>query len=306
MELELTLEPASQFGTSKEPCRTIRKGKTATIVYDANTGRQNLSSDCPLEPVDVFYKYGNWEIELQGSLLKGRSQCASIKELNQFVEVLHYIVPILFTELAHPVFVKCTKGKLGNSIFVWELQESKVDFVLGSQEFIESLMSKALENIPVLLNIENYRLTSALNYYHVAMRLIEAGCSPFEFMAEVILNLSKILQSLFGQSKDSVRNELRKLGYSDDEIETKFIAFMALRDHFDVGHVMFAKLNRTQLDTLYAYLESAQVNFDKLFGRILRQTIEGIYKLQPVSDLSLNKDKKKTLEKLIDNLPKLN
>lgn len=304
VEIELELEPASQFGSGEEPCRNIRKG-IATFSYDANTGRQYGISDSPLEPVRIFYEYDNWKIELQGNLLKGKSHCVSIDDLFRFVNHLHYLVPILFIEIAHPVFVKCTRGRLGGSIFVWELQKSNAYFVVGTQEFIENLITSALGNIHVLLKPENYRLASALNYYHVARRLIETGCTPFEFMAEVILNLAKVLQSLFGQNRDSVRKELRSLGYSDAEIETKFIVFMSLRDNFDVGHIMFAKLSRTQIDTLYAYLENAQIDFNKMFAKIFKLTSEGIYKLKAVSNFSLDRDKEKTLEKLIDNLPKL-
>ena len=69
----------------------------------------------------------------------------------------------------------------------------------------------------MICEADNKRLAAALSYYYTAKRLIEAGNSPFEFMAEAILNYSKILEIMFVHSKDTmtdVRNELLKFGYS--------------------------------------------------------------------------------------------
>lgn len=80
-------------------------------------------------------------------------------------------------------------------------------------------------------------------------RLIVAGNSDWEFMAEIILNLCKVLQILFGNKRDDVRKGLSKIDYSEEEREGDIIPIMILRDNLDVGHTLikiFTKRNVTE------------------------------------------------------------
>ncbi len=53
-------------------------------------------------------------------------------------------------------------------------------------------------------------------------------------MSEIILNYNKILEVLFGQRRDKIRDGLSSLGYSPDDIEDKYIPINILRNQIDV------------------------------------------------------------------------
>lgn len=90
-----------------------------------------------------------------------------------------------------------------------------------------------------------------------------------------------------------------KLGYSNEEIEGDFIPIMILRNEFDVGHVSISLLKPEQLKALYGYLEQTEGNFRGILRRLLDQVRDGAYKLPQDYDLTLDKDKRKIMGKLI-------
>ena len=98
---------------------------------------------------------------------------------------------------------------------------------------------------------------------------MSAGSTPWEFMAEVVLNLHKVLVVLFGNSRDLIREGLRKLGYTPDETEQNFLPIDVLRNKFDVAHPSLGTHKASDLDTLYRYLEVTDRIFRELLTRVL-------------------------------------
>ena len=74
---------------------------------------------------------------------------------------------------------------------------------------------------------------------------------------------------------------------------------MILRNEFDVGHVSISLLKPEQLKSLYGYLEQTESNFRGLLRRLLDQVRDGTYMLDQVYDLSLDKDKRKIMDRLV-------
>ena len=157
-----------------------------------------------------------------------------------------------------------------------------------------------------ITQISNRRLAAAAYYFYVARRLSEAGHSAFEFMAEVVLNLSKTLEALFGVGGncDKVRTELRKLGYCETDIEERFIPLMILRNNFDVGHVSLSLLKQKQLDALHRYLEFSESNFRELLKKVIAKVENGEYVLHSTSDLALEGDKLRKMRSLLATFEK--
>ena len=149
----------------------------------------------------------------------------------------------------------------------------------------------------------NNRLMGGLHYFHMACRLLAAGHNRFEFMAEALLNFSKSLQSLFGESRDDIRAELKKLKvFTDDEIEAKFITAMFLRSEFDVAHASLSTLNQDQLKTLHKYTNIVEGAFRKLFEDLLEKVEKGEYTLPPDVKPVLKREKRKILEIIKRNI----
>jgi hypothetical protein len=297
VQIELMFEPSSQFGNAGKKGKTVKKGTNATMYYDGNTGKNWVCCKEHLEPLDVGVEWTNLKLILKGNKLFAEKRCETGKELQDLLNTLHYILPILLTlELAEPVVVKYTKGKIGDAKFGWELQEKRACFDVADQDLQEKRVLSSFLRLPKL---SSRRLAAANYYFYVARRLSESGYSQFEFMAEIVLNLCKVLQVLFGETRDDVRRELIKCGYSKKEIEKNFITLMVLRAEFDVGHVSLRIFKQKQLDSLYRFLEDSETNVRKLLQRIIAKVHDEEYFLKPDPDPRLTGDKLKIMNKLL-------
>ncbi|GAI74481.1 unnamed protein product, partial [marine sediment metagenome] len=151
----------------------------------------------------------------------------------------------------------------------------------------------------------NQRLIAALGYFHTACRLIAAGNSPWEFMAEAILNLSKVLEILFvksDKSMDDVREGLKDLGYSIDDIERDFIPIMVLRSYFDVAHPSISLFDPKELQVMYKYLADVEHRFRDLLKGIIDGVCGGTYTVLEDPDLTPDQDKRDKMVELISKL----
>jgi hypothetical protein len=124
------------------------------------------------------------------------------------------------------------------------------------------------------------RVLAAVHYFHVALRLARRGEISGEFLAEMILNLSKTLEVLFppagdGRTRDAVRRGLRALDFTDDEIESNYIPCMSLRNEIDVGHVELCLFTLEQLTVIHDYVERSEQAFRALLQRVVDRLTEG-------------------------------
>lgn len=300
VEIEILFEPSGQFGSGVKRGKTVKRGSKITVTYDANTGRHWVKTSLPLKPVDVTVEWANLKLELKGNKLCAKTRCNTRKDLIALLEGLHYEIPILLNlEFAEPPVIKYTRGKIGDAAFNWELERTLGWFDVTDEERQEKRVLDSFLRFNVINEITSRRLAAATYYFYVARRLAEAGNSPFEFMAELVLSLCKVLQVLFGETRDEVRNELLKCGYSKDEIEKQFIPIMILRNEFDVGHVSLAVFKQRQLNALYRYLENSEKNFRELLKKVFKKVENKEYALKSDTDLYLKGDKLKTMKKLI-------
>jgi len=146
-------------------------------------------------------------------------------------------------------------------------------------------------------------LLAALHYFHVALRLARRGEIAGEFLPEMILNLSKVLEVLFppsgdGKTLDAARPGLTKLGFSETEIEADYLPAMALRNHIDVGHVYLSLFKREQLALIHSYAEYAEVAFKLLFKRLMERVASGSFEVEVYEPMSATGDAVKTVERL--------
>ena len=228
------------------------------------------------------------------------SRCQDIKILDNLIIICHYILPIMLNlEFAEPPTVKYTRGRVGNTVFNWELGTMMGNFDVTTEENQEKRVAESFMRLRVISGIDNRRLAAALYHFYIARRLVESGNSPYEFLAEYVLNLDKVLRVLFGEVRDSIRSELKKFGYSDEDIEERFMPIMILRNEFDVGHVSLRIFKQNQLEVLYGYLEISELDFRDLLKRVFRKVENGEYTLQQDPDLTLKGEELRIMERLI-------
>ena len=191
------------------------------------------------------------------------------------------------TSFADPPVIKKINGKLGKIPFFYGHEKTEFLFMLQTQERIEQSVVDSLEALKLFNLDRNRRLAAALCNFYTSSRLIVAGNSDWEFMAEAVLSMSKSLQIVFGNKRDDIRKGLREIGYKDKEIEGDFVPILILRDHFDVAHPRLSLFKSDQLKVLYSYLSKAESNFRKLFHDILKLVTKGDFQISQKDNLQM-------------------
>lgn len=124
-------------------------------------------------------------------------------------------------------------------------------------------------------------------------------------MAESILNYCKSIEILFATSEDSrndIRRELAKLGFSEEEIEGDFVPLLILRSYVDVAHPKVAIFKRRHLSVLYQFVSQSEETLRELLRLVIAKVADGSYEIPQEEDLTLNKKKHKEMDKLIASM----
>jgi hypothetical protein len=303
VNVEVVMEPLVAFGASQGPGRLVTKGNTCNFVFNANTGRIQVVQKKPLLPVTASLKTDNFNINLVGNTLSISFFCEDYQALYNILRTYLHVFPTLLNlSLAEPPTVKEITGKIGVTNFRWEYAEATGTFPEFSQNEINDDLLQNYQRIDLL----NPNIVASLHYFHVASRLISAGNTPWEFMAESILNFCKSLQVLFGETMDSVRMGLTNLqiGYTEEEIEGDFIPIMILRNYFNVGHIQLQSPDIDQCNVLYEYLSITELNFRDFFRRLLEKESKNSATEPLILTQNYSKEKQKKFDHIIANIEK--
>ncbi len=285
VKVRFHLKPLQPFGMEAGGGHTCVRAVAASVLFNANTGEHTIQSAIPLEPLDVTIKEPIRKITLKGNVLCIEQHFDNLKTLHDTIQSLYFALPMLFNiEFADTPFVERVDGVSGEANFRWELSNWRTEFFTTTQDNQESAIVRSWERMDILADTGRRRLLAALHYFHVACRLARCGSIPGEFLAEVLLNLAKTLEVLFpptgdGRTRDAVRTGLKKLGYTNDEIEANYIPAMALRNEIDVGHVDLSIFKTEQLKTLHAYVERAEIAFRDFLKRIIDKVASGEFQI---------------------------
>lgn len=267
------------FGNAGSEGRTWNKSTPGGVIFNANTGQFSIDPKNCIDSLDVTIKHSNILFSLKGNELQISTKCNSNSELTALLDSLYYVFPyVLSHTFRDTITVERVNGSVGGNEFRWELNALHIPIVISSQEKQEESVVKAWQYMAMLSSLNNRRIIAALKFYYTACRLARVGNSPWEFMSEIILNLCKALESLFPDSRETVREGLTKLDYSKDEIEEFFIPIMLLRSKIDSGHVFLSLFTREELNTLHAFTELAEQKWqemlERLFLKLENKTIE--------------------------------
>ncbi len=305
VDLLIEFGAKQSFGMGGTKGRTAVFDSKASILFNGNTGEHFVESVPPLDPLEVNIEEPDRKWELRGNKLQIHlAQCDSNVELTSFIESMFFGFPLLLSvEFADPPVISRISGTVGDVAFAWELAGFRFGFSLVSQQLQEERFIESFTRFSVLSVPEHQRLRGALHYFHVACRLARAGHSPWEFLAEVILNLSKTLESLFpGDSRDGIRTGLITLGYTKSEIERDFIPVTLMRDAVSVAHVDLRLYKLEDLQTLHAYADAAEQVLRKMLSKMLSGLADGSFKLEPHEGRPVEKDTLKIIETMRKNL----
>jgi hypothetical protein len=266
--------PRQAFGSEAGGGRTAVQAVAATMTFDVQSGQYTVESEQPLVPLKLLVDDAAVRLTVSGNKVTVTKIVTSKDDLLSLVETIYYVLPLLLApDFADPPIIEKVEGTVGASRFGWNLQKWKAQLWTTTQEKQAEYVRNAWHRLPRMTN--NRRLVAALYYYHVAARLERVSACPGEFLAESLLNYCKVLEVLFSASTPVVREQLRALGFSDDEVERDFIPVMVLRSKIDVAHVSLALFTDSQLTTLHRYADRTEKSFKTLLSRLLARFDDG-------------------------------
>jgi hypothetical protein len=243
---------------------------------------------------------------LEGNRVTIKERCEDYKKLTDLLESLYFGLPLLLAvEFADPPVVERVEGQIGSVPFRWELSDWRVELDITTQEQQEQRFAAAWSRFNILSASHRRRLIAALHYFHVACRVKREGKTPGEFLAEALLNFNKVLEVLYGPSRDQVRTSLAQLGYTAEEIERDFIPSMLLRNSIDVGHPMLALFTLRQLETLHRYADRAERAFRDFLQRLFQAIEAGCLDIPPYETDHVDPETQRTIETLRQRLDQL-
>lgn len=300
--------PLQPFGCEKGGGMTAVQNVAASIFFNANTGHHEVKSVFPLEPLEVRIEEQSQVLELKGNVLSVTKEVASILDLELMINSIFFSFPILLNiDLADPPVIERVDGTIDNVPFRWELNGWRMASQITTQKKQESRIVKAWDRFNIISVPGNRRLVAAIHYFHVFCRLSRAGNTPWEFMSEAIVNLSKILESLFppktkGQgSIDAARFGLNELGYEKKIIESSLIPAIALRNNIDAGHVDLSIFTLEQLTILQSYTEAAENIFRELLSKVFEKIEKETYEVEQHEEKGHRKEAASIIERLKQN-----
>jgi len=235
--LTCRLGPPQLFGVADGPIRASRLGSSLELRWDANADRTYCQPSPGFDCLSVTATAMGGTFHVSGNDVTFRGDVASEEQFGRLLGLLLFGLPAcLSSTLPDPVFLQSVEGMLGASRFRIEHLESVTPLIVLDDDGLAELVAAGLSAMDQVAAPEHARLLAATCYVQRAARLFAAGYSPWEFMAEALLNYSKALEVLFGDSREDQRTGLKALSIDPAEIETRFIPLTLLRDSLDVAH----------------------------------------------------------------------
>jgi hypothetical protein len=301
--VQFLFEPEVPFGGVPGKSRTVATHSTIRATWDSNTGRHWAEAEIPFEPLDVTIQHTNMRFEFKGNRLIVSQQCDSLNDLNNSIETIYYAFPVMLNiDLIDSPVIRQVTGTVGTAQFVWGLLSGQSHFDITNKDQQQERVALAWDRLQLIVPPERRRVLAAAHYFYVACRLERAGHTPYEFMSEVLLNLSKTLETLFpgspGETIESARAGLKRLGYSSKEVEKNFIPAIALRNNIDVGHVSLTIFTTDQLSILHQYTEEAEKAFREMLIRVFDLMTSDEFVSVPYSDSKSHSDASAVIERL--------
>lgn len=276
--VNIYLQPLQAFGEANEGGRTLIQGASGTgIFFNVNNGQYSSNTAGALKPLNT--RTADESASLHGRVLTLRERCDDVDSLRSLIESTCFVLPsLLALDFADPPFVERVDGTIGGVEFRWELTALALPLTVTTKSHLEEAFLCAYDDLAVVAVTHRRRLVAALNYYYTACRLLRESKTAGEFLSEAILNFSKILEIIYGTKPlDNVKEGLKVLGYTREEIDRDFFPIIDLRNSMDVGHPGTSLLTQEQLEAAHWFAERSGRIIGSFLKRLLKAVREGVY-----------------------------
>lgn len=247
--VNFSFRPLQAFGAATEGGRTVVHNTTAQVFFNAINGQCYSNTNGHLPPLEIVGTDGR--LELRGNKLTIRSRVVDFNDLRALIDTICFALsPLLAIEFADPPYVDIIDGTLDGVAFTWELTHIAFSMLVATQESLETAFVQAHSDLEIVGAPHRRRLVAALGYFHAGCRLLREEKTAGEFMSEALLNFAKVIEVLYGTTRETTDPPLRQLGYTNDEIDRDFRVVLDLRNSVDVGHTTLAQLTVEQSNTI--------------------------------------------------------
>jgi hypothetical protein len=283
------LEPPDLFGEAADanPREVVLQSAAGVKAFwDNNTGRTHVESDVHMKPAaSILRALSDVQLAVYGTRLSATFRA---NDMGEVMDVAHWIefyyCPFLSLSTGVYVVPRRLHGQIGNGCAI------NFEFVKLSTQlkvFRDDVRDRALELARDFADMQDARvprLVLASLYFRQACRLQSSRqvLVPALGISEAVINLAKALNVLFGDSNDEIREGMKLLGFSHEEVESQIVPIMLIRSSMDVAHAVNRRLNTAQVDTLFEYCQRATRNVRAVILKAALSIRDGSYTPKPV------------------------
>ncbi|MGB2799260.1 MAG: hypothetical protein WBC82_05405 [Dehalococcoidia bacterium] len=298
VECVLELSPEDIFGGRNRGTPLVLPGTTARFECDANKGQSSVKTREHMKTIRFDRVLDAYDIYLCGGDIKIGFDCNSQDYLMHSLKLLLSLPLYLSLFLSHAVRIDAFYGTIGDCEFNCEVMYGEFDFQVVSEERQKELVELAFETALGSPTIDNTRILAAIGYLYTA-RLIRAQ-SPHSsaFLPEVALNLCKALDALFTDNRDQLRQELRKLGFTEKEIENGYVPLTVIRNQLDIAHPTFFTPTVEHQGIFDYFVKVASDLVEEVLRRVVEQCKNGKYEVLPYDTNKQDVERERLLEQL--------
>jgi hypothetical protein len=305
VECILELSPEDIFGGRNRGQPLALPGAKIGIHWDANKGQSWIETQERMKVMRLDHVLDDYDIHLTGGEISISFDCRSQDHMSQSLTLFSLLPLYLSLFLSSAVRVDAFYGTIGDCNFNYEVISGEFSFQMISDESQKELVKLAFETLFGSSTIVNPRILAAIGYLYSAM-LISAQ-SPYSgaFLPEVALNLCKTLDVLFTDSRDKLRQELGKLGFTNQEIENSYVSLTLIRNKLDIAHPALFIPTEKQQGIFDSFVKRALPQVAELLKRVVQQCAEGKYEFLPYDVNRQDIERESLLEQLSKyNAPK--
>jgi hypothetical protein len=290
VSVRVTLSPKEIFGSSErsEPRAMGMPGVETQFTVHGHTGRIAAHSDDFIRPLlyETKLKFGI-NIEFNHNVFVATCRADSDNHLHILIDRIVFWIPA-YLSLFFDTFIG-VEEVTGHIAPDFDLAYLITGFahrlMILDTEQRKVFLDKAFGFVDLPVPPAE-RLIVATIYFQQALRLVsphEVHVPLLNISAEVFLNLSKCLETLFGGNRDKVREKCKTIGYSDDQIEEQIIPILVVRNELDIAHPVGTRISSDDIQTLRDYIFRSIENVRSILITVSQLLESRVKILEPLS-----------------------
>lgn len=288
LDLRFTLSPSDLYGVEPHAKPHVVLYTTGNMTVEHSTGQIRMTEAelLPEFKLDRVFTFG--KVSISGNIMHIKCSAKDSVHLdsilNFFTTVLSEFASIQTGVITEVIAIEGTVDgcsvELKHSPENWTLWFTRLD-----PHARETAFDAAFSFIPPL-SPSYPRYVACSRYYYQALRLLssqQSSSTPPTYYVEVLLNLAKCLDFMFQTpSRDELRRELRKLGYSAMQVESQVISILVVRNELDVGHPSSGGLTKEETRSIRRFVERSVQNVSALLKRVAKEIESNPTLLRPL------------------------